>query len=218
MIVTAVSSGANDKVGAAVSVVLGDGTGTLVACSILAALSEVGKELVLVCDLQLARKTVITINRINERIVANSKGKQFVRQLLPVQYHYPWSDNCIGNCSSYLDCTLLVGRRQELFRTIRAAARGETLLQPEVMTRVLSRTGGETPVQTNVSDHETLTGKEQEVLGYVSLGDRNIEIALRLGVTEHTIKAHFTKIYNKLGVGSRAGGIVVAIMHKLISN
>jgi len=105
-----------------------------------------------------------------------------------------------------------------LFRTIRAAARGETLLQPEVMTRVLSRTGGETPAQTNVSDHETLTDKEQEVLGYVSLGDRNIEIALRLGVTEHTIKAHFTKIYNKLGVGSRAGGIVVAIMHKLISN
>ena len=42
-------------------------------------------------------------------------------------------------------------------------------------------------------------------------GDRSKEIALRLGVTESTIKAHLASIYTKLEVDSRASAVAVAI-------
>jgi len=41
-------------------------------------------------------------------------------------------------------------------------------------------------------------------------GERSKEIAAQLGITERTVKAHLTSIYNKLGVDSRAAAIAVA--------
>ena len=110
--------------------------------------------------------------------------------------------------------------RKALFKTIRAAAQGETLLQPEILTRVLSRS--EVPTKPARESKPTgnldLTEREFEVLTAVSHGDRNKEIALRLGVTERTIKAHLTNIYNKLGVDSRAAAVSVAIQKGIIAN
>ena len=41
-------------------------------------------------------------------------------------------------------------------------------------------------------------------------GERNKEIAFRLGISERTVKAHLASVYNKLGVDSRAAAIAVA--------
>lgn len=103
--------------------------------------------------------------------------------------------------------------RNTLFDTIRAAARGETLLKPEIMTRVLS--------QTNTSKKESneqvnLTDRELEVLAAVARGERSKEIASHLGISERTIKAHLASIYNKLGVDSRAAAIAVAAQKGLL--
>jgi len=97
--------------------------------------------------------------------------------------------------------------RETLFNAIRAAARGETLLSPEIMQRLIRQAGK--PVNSTV--HETpLTDREEEVLNAVALGDRSKEIALKLGITERTVKAHLASIYNKLGVDSRAAAIAIA--------
>ena len=48
-------------------------------------------------------------------------------------------------------------------------------------------------------------------------GERSKEIALQLGVTERTIKAHLTNIYNKLGVDSRAGAVAVAMQEGILT-
>jgi NarL family two-component system response regulator YdfI len=103
--------------------------------------------------------------------------------------------------------------RNTLFDTIRAAARGETLLKPEVMARVLS--------QANTSKKESnepvnLTDRELEVLAAVARGERSKEIAVQLGISERTIKAHLASIYNKLGVDSRAAAIAVAAQKGLL--
>lgn len=106
--------------------------------------------------------------------------------------------------------------RQALFDTIRAAARGETLLQPEILARVLAHTDGRaspSPAPT----FEPLTERELEVLTAVARGDRNKEIALALGVTERTVKAHLTNVYNKLGVDSRAAAVAVALQAGILS-
>lgn len=98
--------------------------------------------------------------------------------------------------------------RETLFHTIRAAARGETLLRPEVLARLLaapeSMPGGAPEAAA------LLTIREREVLAGVARGERSKEIAARLGITERTVKAHLASIYNKLGVDSRAAAIAAA--------
>ncbi len=49
----------------------------------------------------------------------------------------------------------------------------------------------------------TLTRREREVLGLLSLGRQNKEIALVLRIAEHTVEQHLRHIYEKLGVGNR---------------
>jgi len=107
--------------------------------------------------------------------------------------------------------------RDTLFHTIRAAARGETLLQPELLARVLAHTTPDAPAASPPETASPLTDRELEVLTAVARGDRNKEIALALGVTERTIKAHLTNVYNKLGVDSRAAAVSVAIQQGIIT-
>lgn len=97
--------------------------------------------------------------------------------------------------------------REALFNTLHAAARGETLLSPEIMRRLIDRAEKHTP---NDQKETLLTDREEEVLRAVASGERSKEVALRLGITERTVKAHLASIYNKLGVDSRAAAIAVA--------
>jgi NarL family two-component system response regulator YdfI len=103
--------------------------------------------------------------------------------------------------------------RATLFDTIRAAARGETLLKPEIMARVLSQKNA-----TRVESNEllNLTNRELEVLESVARGERSKEVASHLGISERTVKAHLASIYNKLGVDSRAAAIAVAAQRGLL--
>ena len=107
--------------------------------------------------------------------------------------------------------------RQTLFNTLRAAARGEALLMPEVITRVLSGTEG-SPADIDRRSRRgiSLTEREQVVLEGVAQGERNKEIAARLGISERTVKAHLTSIYNKLGVDSRASAVAAAMQRGLL--
>ena len=48
-----------------------------------------------------------------------------------------------------------------------------------------------------------LSGREQEVLSLVARGLANKHIARELGITERTVKAHLTSIFQQLGVTDR---------------
>ncbi len=104
--------------------------------------------------------------------------------------------------------------RETLFRTVRAAARGETLLLPEIAARIFGRVAQSPPK--SETPGPPLTEREQEVLRGVAGGERNKEIAARLGISERTVKAHLASIYNKLGVDSRAAAIAVAMARNLL--
>lgn len=104
-------------------------------------------------------------------------------------------------------------KRQTLYDTLRAAARGEALLQPEILARVL----GQIPAAGKSSRAElSLTDREREVLAGVARGERSKEIAARLGISERTVKAYLSSIYDKLGVDSRAAAIAVAAERGLL--
>lgn len=108
--------------------------------------------------------------------------------------------------------------RETLFHTIRAAARGQALIQPEIMARILSRTepASMPPSSSASATPLSLTERERTVLAAVARGERNKEIARVLGVTEHTIKAHLASIYSKLGVDSRASAVATAIARGIL--
>ena len=98
-------------------------------------------------------------------------------------------------------------------------ARGEIVLQPEIMARVLFHTpslsGAAVPASSTPAGLE-LTRREQEVLAGVARGERSKEIVRRLGITERTVRAYLTNIYTKLNVDSRASAGAVALEHGLL--
>ena len=107
--------------------------------------------------------------------------------------------------------------RRTLVDTIRAAARGETLLTSEIVDRLLAHAVSPSEQAESVDASALdLTEREREVLVAVARGERNKEIAVGLGITERTVKAHLTNIYNKLGVDCRAAAIATAARMRLL--
>lgn len=96
--------------------------------------------------------------------------------------------------------------RQTLYETLRAAARGDALLQPDMLARALKKNRAERVS----SEAIALSEREVQVLQRVARGERSKEIAAQLGITERTVKAHLASIYDKLGVDSRAAAIAEA--------
>ncbi len=103
--------------------------------------------------------------------------------------------------------------RERLFHAIQAAARGETLLAPEMLLKLLNGAENPAPIEGGMLK---LSEREMEVLAAVARGERSKEIALKLGISERTVKAHLASIYNKLGVDSRAAAIAIAAQRGLL--
>jgi len=102
--------------------------------------------------------------------------------------------------------------REALMNTIHAAMRGETLLNPEVMGKLLDF--GRQPAAKTLDS--VLSERELEVLRAAAEGGTNQQIALQLGISERTVRAHLTSVYNKWGVSSRGAAIAVAAQRGLL--
>lgn len=90
----------------------------------------------------------------------------------------------------------------ELIRGIAAAARGESPLAPKAARAVLSSRPS--------APAEQLSAREREVLGLVAKGLPNKLIARELGITEKTVKAHLTTVFQRIGVSDRVGAALWA--------
>lgn len=99
--------------------------------------------------------------------------------------------------------------REELFRAIRAASRGESVLAPAVAARLMTRMRA--PAQ------ENLSAREIEVLQLVSRGASNKEIGRSLHISEATVKTHLIHIFNKLGVKDRTAAVTIALERGILS-
>jgi len=107
--------------------------------------------------------------------------------------------------------------RATLLNSIRAAARGETLLKPEIMARLMARTNPTITQVRATTSGTSLTVRELEVLRSIARGERSKEIALALGISERTVKAHIASIFSRLGVDSRGAAIAEAARLGLLS-
>jgi two-component system, NarL family, response regulator YdfI len=107
--------------------------------------------------------------------------------------------------------------RETLLDTVYAAAKGETMLKPEILQRVLAIQQTQLKPTVQNSENNPLTDRETEVLQAAALGDRNKEIAYKLGISERTVKAHLTSIYNKFGVDSRSAAVAIGMQKGLLT-
>ena len=98
--------------------------------------------------------------------------------------------------------------REELFRAVRATARGEAVLAPIVAARLMGkmRSPGE----------ESLSPREIEVMLLVARGATNQDVAEKLHISKATVKSHLLQIYQKLGVSDRTAAATTALERGII--
>ena len=93
---------------------------------------------------------------------------------------------------------------EKLVEAIRAAARGESFLQPSIAAKVVAEFSRLSPRPTvEMAASERLSERECEVLSQLAQGKSNKEIGSALNLAEGTVKNHMSNILNKLGVLDR---------------
>ena len=98
--------------------------------------------------------------------------------------------------------------REELFRAVRAAARGESVLAPAVAARLMGQLRAPAGTQ--------LSSREIEVLALVARGHSNRAISKALHISTATVKTHLIHIFGKLEVSDRTAAVTVALERGII--
>ncbi|WPK11844.1 response regulator transcription factor [Lysinibacillus louembei] len=106
---------------------------------------------------------------------------------------------------------LKTSNAKQIADAIRKTMDGETVLEPEVTTKMISRMRGGTTVPL----HESLTEREMEVLLLMAKGKANQEIADELFIALKTVKTHVSNILSKLDVQDRTQAVVYAFQNGL---
>jgi len=96
---------------------------------------------------------------------------------------------------------------EQLLEAVRGAVQGKAIFEPTLMQRIIQ-------AQTMKSS-DVLTEREREVLRLLAEGLTNAEIAVRLSVSEETVKTHVAGILRKLGLAHRTQAAIYALRNGL---
>lgn len=102
-----------------------------------------------------------------------------------------------------------------------AVAQGLVVMDPAVARSLMVAPGGvgapgAVGAAARAAATSPLTEREQDVLQLVASGLPNKGIALRLGISEHTVKFHVGSILGKLGAASRTEAVTLAVRTGLL--
>jgi DNA-binding NarL/FixJ family response regulator len=97
-----------------------------------------------------------------------------------------------------------------LIAAVRAAATGDSLIEPSITQRLVERFAEPVASVGIPAELEQLTERELDVLRLITRGFSNAEIAAEMVVAETTVKTHVARILAKLGVRDRVQAVVVA--------
>ncbi|MBI3460151.1 response regulator transcription factor [Candidatus Acetothermia bacterium] len=103
----------------------------------------------------------------------------------------------------------------EIVAAVEAAVAGLVVLYAETAASLLSSRSFASRASP-ISPEHALTPREIEVLGMLTEGLGNKQIASRLGVSQHTVKFHIGSIFSKLHVSSRTEAVTRGIRQGLI--
>jgi two-component system, NarL family, response regulator DevR len=97
-------------------------------------------------------------------------------------------------------------RGLSLKEDVRAVSRGEAVVAPQVAGRLLDRVRDRRPA----AMRPVLTSSQLAILGLMTRGFSNREIAAEIHLSENTIKTHVQEIFRKLGVRNRVEAAMTA--------
>jgi len=109
----------------------------------------------------------------------------------------------------------------ELVQAVREAYQGKVQLHPEVARKLMSLAAAKDEPNTShtlTEAENSLTDREQEVLQLIADGMNNHEIAVKLVISEKTVKSHVSNILNKLHLDDRTQAAIYALRHGLTTN
>ncbi len=107
--------------------------------------------------------------------------------------------------------------RDDLFQAVRAVYRGESLIEPGVAAKVLSRFAQLSRQGAGSTSSDGLSGREIEVLQLMAKGSANKAIAGTLAITESTVKTHVANRFQKLDVNHRTEAVTQALQRGIIN-
>ena len=105
----------------------------------------------------------------------------------------------------------------ELRRAVQAVEAGEAFFSPPVASRLSAAVRGELAREQRISDLQSLTGREREVLHGIAQGRTNKEIAGALGISHRTVETHRESLMRKLRIRTVAGLTRFALETGLVS-
>jgi two-component system, NarL family, response regulator LiaR len=101
----------------------------------------------------------------------------------------------------------------QVVASVRAAARGESLLEPRIAARLVREVREATQVRRPL---DPLSPREVEVLAVLARGRSNREIARALAISEETVKAHVSSILAKLQLTDRTQAAIFGLQQRLV--
>jgi two-component system, NarL family, nitrate/nitrite response regulator NarL len=101
---------------------------------------------------------------------------------------------------------------EELCDSIVRVSRGDSVVSPEMTTKLFTAFRSRTPAARTSATPATdnLSSREREILALIARGDPNKVIARELDIAETTVKIHVQHILRKLGLSSRVQAAVYA--------
>jgi two-component system nitrate/nitrite response regulator NarL len=103
-----------------------------------------------------------------------------------------------------------------LVRCVRRIAAGETWIDNQSVNWVIEAYRAQAAALVSPKSQPRLSPKELAIIGCITQGKRNKEIAFQLGTTEQVIKNYLRKIYDKLGVSDRLELALYCLHNKII--
>jgi NarL family two-component system response regulator LiaR len=101
----------------------------------------------------------------------------------------------------------------QVVESVRAAARGESVLEPKIAARLVREIR---EVSTRRGPLDQLSPRELEVLGVLARGRSNRQIARALSISEETVKAHVSSILAKLQLADRTQAAIFGLQQRLV--
>ena len=103
-----------------------------------------------------------------------------------------------------------------LLNAIRSAARGESVVSPQMTGKLMMGVRMGKDAAPGEDDKEKLSPREKDIIALLAKGVSNKEMAHTLNVAESTIKIHVQNILKKLHLTSRVQAAVYAVEHGLV--
>ncbi len=107
----------------------------------------------------------------------------------------------------------------ELVPALDAVMKGQYWIESQSVSNVVQivqQLAAATPQPSQSHNRFGLTGRETEIISFITQGCMNRDIAASLSITEETVKRHLTNIFNKVGMPNRLELALFAIEHGLV--